>query len=50
MQGVELKSGALREHFDLAISIVAHPSCDTQDVRFTLHEPAETYPLHATRD
>src|SRR5579871_3059767 len=48
MQASELVARALRQDFHAAVVIVADPSGDSQHVRFTLYEPAETDTLHAS--
>src|SRR5579863_1769602 len=36
------------QHFHTAVSIVAHPPGDSQQVRLPLHKPAESYTLDAS--
>jgi hypothetical protein len=46
----ELIAASLGEDLHAAVMIIAHPSGDTQNVRFAFDEPPETDPLHASAD
>ncbi len=50
MQSCELIAGSLRKNFYTAIVIVSYPSRDSKQMCLALHEPAKTYPLHASAD
>jgi len=47
-QAEELIAAALGQDLNAAISVVAHPAGDTEDVSLTLDKPAETHTLHAS--
>jgi len=49
-QRAQLIHCPLREHFHGAVGIVAHPSRDAENVRFTFDEPAKTDALHTPAD
>ena len=48
MQSRKLVTRPLGKNFDAAIVIVAYPPGNAQDVRLTLHKPAEADPLNTS--
>jgi hypothetical protein len=50
VQIVDLLPSSLRQDFDRAIGVVAHPTGDSQDVRLPFDKPTKADALDATAD
>jgi hypothetical protein len=47
VQIADLLASSLREDFDGAVGVVAHPASNSEDMRLSLDEPAEADTLDA---